>query len=453
MKRSRLISLLGFVTFSAAAIYWTPTAIAERDRDDRAQATQRAARHAMLAQKAIAAQKGSRAIKAAEEAVRAMPRSSEYRALLGEAYLAAGRFQSAQSAFADALVLQPENDRAAFKLALLRIARGEGAEARDMIDARQSALSVEDYALARALTGDPAGAAGLLETAVRAGEANAKTRQNLAFVYAVAGRWVDARRMAARDLPPDAVSNRIGQWAMVMRSGAERDRIALLLGIVPAPDQGLPVALRLQSSSDSSAALEPALAIAPSSPQSVEPAPASSPEALYETEAPSEVQPAIPYFPSRRTQKSAALPNQADASAPKMSRRATQQWGAALTPGRTFVVQLGAFSSARNAADAWRRMTKKYRSLQKLDGRQAQFKLGQTTFYRLSVGFPSRVAARDMCQKLRGQGSPCFVRVLNAQDQVRWAARPLRKPTLLALRPPFDQPSTRPPLTVEITRP
>lgn len=233
----------------------------------------------------------------------------------------------------------------------------------------------------------------------------------------------------------------------------ERDRIALLLGIVPAPDQGLPAALRLQSSSDSSAALEPALAIAPPSPQSVEPAPASSPAALYETEAPREVQPAIPYFQSRKTQKLAALPNQADASAPKMSRRASQQWGAALTPGRTFVVQLGAFSSTSKAADAWRRMTKKHRSLQKLDGRQAQFKLGQTTFYRLSVGFPSRVAARDMCQKLRGQGSPCFVRVLNAQDQVRWAARPLRKPTLLALRPLLDQPSTRPPLTVEITRP
>ena len=233
-----LASMAGMISLSAV-----PAAFAEREDAARVAQTHAAARAADRARRALAGHKVARAVAAAEKAVAAQPGSSAYRALLGDAYLAAGRMSSARAAFEDAVSLQPDNDAAAFKLALMQIAQGEMAAARDLIEVRQSTLSVEDYALAKALWGEPEAAATPLEAAMRSGDANARPRQNLAFIYALSGRWVHARTIASMDLPPDQVSDRIAQWAQLARNGADRDRVAMLLGVIPRQDPGVPKAL------------------------------------------------------------------------------------------------------------------------------------------------------------------------------------------------------------------
>src|SRR5690606_19605158 len=71
-------------------------------------------------------------------------------------------------------------------------------------------------------------------------------RQNLAFAYALAGRWREARLMAEQDVPADQVPDRIEQWAMLAQPGAWQQRVAGLLS-VPAGvvDTGQPSALAL----------------------------------------------------------------------------------------------------------------------------------------------------------------------------------------------------------------
>src|SRR5690606_14673853 len=71
-------------------------------------------------------------------------------------------------------------------------------------------------------------------------------RQNLAFAYALAGRWREARLMAEQDVPADQVPDRIEQWAMLAQPGAWQQRVAGLLA-VPAGviDTGQPSALAL----------------------------------------------------------------------------------------------------------------------------------------------------------------------------------------------------------------
>jgi Flp pilus assembly protein TadD len=80
---------------------------------------------------AASAQRGSLpdAIAFAEQAVEMSPSDSGYRFFLGNLYLRSGRFQSAQTSFADVVALDPANGRAALNLALSEIALGRNARA------------------------------------------------------------------------------------------------------------------------------------------------------------------------------------------------------------------------------------------------------------------------------------------------------------------------------------
>ena len=422
-----LMSMAGMLGLSAV-----PAAFAERETAERAAHAHTAARAADRARRALAGHKVARAVAAAEKAVAAQPGSSAYRALLGEAYLAAGRLNSARTAFADAVSLQPENDGAAFKLALMLISHGEMVAARDLIEVRQSTLSVEDYALAKALWGEAETAAAPLEAAMRAGEANARTRQNLAFIYALSGRWVHARTIASMDLPPDQVSDRIGQWAQLARTGADRDRVAMLLGVMPRQDPGVPKALAraatLPPSHPKTAQATTLLAAAPSHlpDQEADPAPPPSVEAMYEVD-PAIKDPApvrLEHFLNMRQAKPKhSVP---DSIAPRVRRERAELWRPVLRPGRAFVVQLGAFKSAAGAASAWRKIARRHPGLSNLDGRQAQVTLPNGTFYRLSVAMPSRGRAESLCGAVKAQGSACFVRSLASGDLIRWAS-PMRR--------------------------
>src|SRR5690606_6431899 len=124
-------------------------------------------------------------------------------------------------------------------------------EAAVLLNDHEQNIATADLGLAYALAGQPGRGIHLMSNAIRGGENTAKMRQNLAFSYALAGRWREARLMAQQDVPPDQVSDRIEQWAMLAHPQAWQLRVASLLK-VPAnvADEGQPVHLALSSAPD-----------------------------------------------------------------------------------------------------------------------------------------------------------------------------------------------------------
>lgn len=214
---------------------------------------------AAKARRAMEGGKLSAAIKFAEAAVQAVPDVASYRALLGQAYLQQGRFESARAALADALSLEPGDGRVALNLALAQIATGAWADARKTLDDNADVIPASDHGLAIALAGDPVGAVALLGAAARTPGADAKTRQNLALSLALAGQWREARSVAAFDLSPADVDQRIEQWALFARPQGAADQVSSLLGVTAVQDPGLPVALALSARVPLVAALRPAI--------------------------------------------------------------------------------------------------------------------------------------------------------------------------------------------------
>jgi D-alanyl-D-alanine carboxypeptidase len=107
------------------------------------------------------------AIDLAERAVAGSPRDAGFRALLGNAYFAGGRFASAEAAYKDSLSLMANQPQLILKLALVSIAQGKSNEALAQLDAARDYLDPSDYGLALALAGQPAGAVSVLEAAVQ----------------------------------------------------------------------------------------------------------------------------------------------------------------------------------------------------------------------------------------------------------------------------------------------
>ena len=208
----------------------------------------RAARDdAAKASKALAKRNAGDAVRYAELAVSMQPQSADYRALLGQAYLLAGRFSSASTAFNDALSLSPGDGKVALNLALAQIAEGDWQGARRTLDSNSGSISVSDRGLALALAGDPVAAVDLMLPVARQPGADAKLRQNLALSLALAGRWQDAKMVAGMDLSPTETDKRLQEWAAFARPTGRADQVAALLGVSPAADPGQPVALALNA--------------------------------------------------------------------------------------------------------------------------------------------------------------------------------------------------------------
>lgn len=201
---------------------------------------------ATQAQTALAEGQVDRGLRLAEQAVQAEPRSAAYRAMLGKAYLDAGRFASAETSFNDAMALGDNSPRIALSLALSLTAQAKYGEASALLNDWEGQIATADLGLALALAGQPERGIHLMGNAIRGGENTAKMRQNLAYAYAVAGRWREARLMAAQDVPADQLGDRIAQWAEMASPDAYELRIARLLGS-PAGvrDMGQPTALAL----------------------------------------------------------------------------------------------------------------------------------------------------------------------------------------------------------------
>src|SRR5690606_40308731 len=104
-------------------------------------------------------------------------------------------------------------------------------EAAVLLNDHEQNIATADLGLAYALAGQPERGIHLMSNAIRGGENTAKMRQNLAYSYALAGRWREARLMAEQDVPADQIGDRIEKWALMASPQAWQTRIPALLDV------------------------------------------------------------------------------------------------------------------------------------------------------------------------------------------------------------------------------
>jgi Flp pilus assembly protein TadD len=195
---------------------------------------------------ALAANDPATAVSYAEKAVENTPNEASFRALLGSAYFAAGRFASAEAAFKDSLSIEANQPQVTLKVALAQIAQGKNAEAFATLESGRGVIDPADYGLALALAGRPSDAVAMLGAAARSQGADARVRQNLALSYALSGDWTSARTIAAQDVPADQLDGRMHQWLQLANPAKPGDQLAALIGVSPAAaDPGEPTRLAL----------------------------------------------------------------------------------------------------------------------------------------------------------------------------------------------------------------
>ena len=422
---------------------------------------------AAAAQAALAKGQVEKAIQLAEAVVAANPREAAYRALLGQAYLRAGRFDSAATAFDDAMKLGDNSARSALGFALSNVARGRNGEAVAILDDWRDAIPASDLGLALALAGETSRGVAVLSDAMRAGDASAKLRQNLAYAYALDGRWREARVMVAQDVPADQVDKRISDWAMRAKPEDAKLRIAGLLGVPMRGDPGLPVALALgnapvneQLAAEAGAAsaipapqpqqvaaqvelpaanpvpVEQQRDLAQYAPVSVPaPAPAAAqtyarvPETFATAFAPVAAPapaPAEPtHFDSRGAQVSfvsrpvvqavpASYREHRVAAAPRAVRTAVAfrsaapQAARAVTAGNSHLVQMGSFRSAQGARRAWGIYAARNPELRNFRMTITPAVVRGKHYWRVAAAGFDAGGAQGMCANLKARGGVCF---------------------------------------------
>jgi Flp pilus assembly protein TadD len=386
------------------------------------------------------------AIDFAERAVEHTPNDAGFRALLGNAYFAAGRFQSAEAAYKDALTIYSNQPQVILKLALVETALGKKDQAVAFLEAGRSVLDASNYGLALALAGRPADAIPVLEAAARQPGADGTVRQNLALAHALAGDWTEARTIAAQDVPGNQLDSRIHQWMQLASPKGPAEQVAALVGVKPAvSDQGEPVRLALRKTDTMMAAAAPAPApkaaapapkveVAQAAPAPVVPpfpkftpavaatAPAPKPAPAVALASPqpksmvaqAEALAAVPLaVMATAAHKAAAevasfMPKKASAiSKPKLRRIAA----VARRGNPDVVMQLGSYRSPQQVSAGWGRLTQRYPALRAYLPMRARFDSAKGTFWRLSIqGFGNQREAIERCNTLKSRGGNCFVR-------------------------------------------
>ncbi|HEU0310677.1 MAG TPA: tetratricopeptide repeat protein [Sphingomicrobium sp.] len=393
---------------------------------------------ATKAQLALASNDVDSAVPLAERAVERSPQDAGFRALLGNCYLAAGRFASAEAAYRDALSIYSNQPQVVLKLALVQIALGKNDEAKLLLAESQGMIDPSDAGLALALAGDPQAAVAMLEPVAREVGADARTRQNLALAYAFSGDWTQARTVAAQDVPADQLDTRIQQWMTLATPARASDQVAALIGIQPvAADPGQPIRLALnkeeairEAAAQPVAQPEPALDASPvltssatvELPPAVAPAPEPIAVAAAEVAVPSP--PAVEPEPVRFADAAPALSPAAVRLSDPMPKARKASAPRAATGKSKAVVQLGAYSSRDRIAVAWNRASGKYASLKDYTPVTARFAGAHGTVYRLAIkGFDSERDAIRLCASLKRQGRDCFVRSVSGDAPVQFASR------------------------------
>ena len=391
---------------------------------------------ATKAQLALAANDIVSAISLSERAVERSPQDAGFRALLGNSYLAAGRFASAEAAYRDSLSIYAAQPQVVLKLALVQIALGKNEDAKLLLAESQGLVDPSDAGLALALAGDPQAAIAVLEPVARMVGADARTRQNLALAYAFAGNWEQAKVVAAQDVPGDQLDARIQQWMTMSTPARSSDQVAALIGIQPAaadPGQPIRLALNKEEGVREAAAqpveqpyVEPAAPVELTSSATVELAPAAPvatpPVVLASAAAPEAVKPADIQTASLHDARPALSPAAARLSDPLPIRKASAPRPA--TGKSKSVVQLGAYSSRERVAAAWAKVSGKHGSLKNYVPVTARFTGAHGTVYRLAVkGFDSSQEAAGFCSSLKRNGRDCFVRAASGDAPVQFASR------------------------------
>lgn len=403
------------------------------------QAAPRAEISASKAQIALASGKTEQAISAAEAAVQAEPRNAGYRAMLGTAYLEAGRFSSAATSFDDAMALGDSSARTALSLALVLSGQGKYAEAAALLNDWDDVIAPADLGLAYALSGQPQRGIEIMSHAIRSGNNTPKMRQNLAYAYALNGQWKEARLMAAEDVPADQVGTRIQEWALMAQPEAWQHRVAALLG-TPAgvQDAGQPVRLALANSPGVQQLATEAAAFAAPQPVAVErPLMARTSEVELPPigDAPPEASVAYQSYPPTPAERpddfETAFATLAPAGGslaqvaqdamrfvqePVVQTVAVRQ-GAAPTPVRavaakksdgTHLVQLGSFSSEQGARRAWGIYVKQYPDLANHELVITQANVRGKRYYRVSAAGYGLASSKAMCGRVKSGGAGCF---------------------------------------------
>lgn len=401
-----------------------------------------------LAAAQVALGKGQidKAITLAEAAVAGNPREPSYRALLGQAYLRAGRFDSAVTTLDDAMKLGDNSGKTALALSLANIAAGNSRAAVAILDDWRDAIPASDLGLALALAGESTRGVAVLADALRGGENTVKLRQNLAYAYALDGRWREARTMVAQDVPANLIDARISDWAMKAKPEDHKLRIAALLNAPLRADPGQPTALALVNSASAEqlaaersaapavAAAAPATAPAYTAPVELPPVSDAAPVAAAElaeyapveaapvAEAPAYAAPVAPIAAAPVVAQASgvsfvsqpvvqALPSRYKAKpAPRTmaAAKAAPAYRVAAVGSGAHAIQLGSFKSPQGARRAWGIYAARNPQLKNFRMVITPAKVNGRDFWRVAAAGLDASGARTMCSTVKARGGVCF---------------------------------------------
>ena len=388
------------------------------------------------AQAALAQGKGDKAVTLAEAAVLASPRDGATRALLGAAYIEAGRFVSAATALKDAMQLGDISGRTVLTTSLTLSALGRYAEAQTLLARYERNLDPADYGLAITLAGSPQQGVEVLSNALRFGSNTSKLRQNLAYAFALKGDWRSARLVAAQDLAADKLDARLGEWAQMAMPQMATQRVAALLGVTARADEGQPAQLALvnfptneqlaaeAATQDVSPATAPVPGAALANADDELPAadailvpradaalasydPDTAPVATSSTPAAPRI--VLPKAVKAPVSTRVAIAATKSATSRPVAAKPSSAFQAAFVrkPG-AYRVQLGSFSTAGAASDAWTRFQKRHPELRGAERVVTRAHVGGKTFYRVAAGGFARESAASFCALVKQTGGGCL---------------------------------------------
>jgi Flp pilus assembly protein TadD len=356
----------------------------------------------------------------AEARVARAPANASARAELAQTYFAAGRFASAATTFEDAIALGDESPRNGLSLALSYVGSGRSAEAIEVLRRWHDRIPAGDVGLALALAGEPGRAVALLTDTLRGGENNAKVRQNLAYAYALDGRWSQARVVASQDVPADELDNRIAEWAAQARPGQTQVRVAALLGTPLRSDTGQPASLALGGAREGTAtavaiaqATPPVTAVAEELPalengRAFGEAATTVMAASAEIKAPVEIErPAAAHVPAP-TSGGTTLERAFAGVAPLKAGPARAAPVRVPAASGRHLVQLGSFTTMAGAQRAWGIYLRNDPRLKGHTMRITEAQVNGRRYFRVAAEGFDRGSAQGLCSAIQGRGESCL---------------------------------------------
>jgi hypothetical protein len=271
-------------------------------------------------------------------------------------------------------------------------------------------------------------------------------RQNLAYAYALDGRWREARTMMAQDVPADEIDRRISQWAMQGRPEDAQKRVAGLLGAPVRNDPGMPQNLALTGASATEQLAAEATASVPQPVAAGGELPAAGESQVPVLVAPptvataSEMPVAPPYSASAYAEPAtaparqpAAVDQPASASSfstaftevPAPVQSSASLWSAPRKALRTVrfalpapkpvvvhtgshLVQLGSFSSPQGARRGWGILAARNANLREYRMVITAAVVHGKNYWRVAAAGFDAGTAHGMCSTVRNRGGVCF---------------------------------------------